>query len=172
MNEPPAFPDTEDGQRDIDENTTAGTNIGEPVRAIDPDSGDTLTYTLDFTSADFFDIDESTGQLRTKADLDFELQSTYYVDVYVHDSKDVDGNLSTSTDASKYVTITVNDVNEPPVVTGDETPEVTENVRRYVGTYFDDDPENSTTSTWTLDGVDKDAFEISDGGVLSFPRDP
>ena len=35
-------------------------------------------------------------------------------------------------------------------------------------TYSADDPENSTTSTWSLDGDDKDAFEISDSGVLSF----
>ena len=37
-----------------------------------------------------------------------------------------------------------------------------------MATYSADDPENSTTSTWTLDGDDKSDFEISDGGVLSF----
>ena len=172
VNEPPAFPDSEDGERDVNENTIAGTNIGDPVRAIDPDYGDTLTYILDSAGAEFFDIDEETGQLKTKADLNFEGTPTYYVYVDVHDGKDDNGSVSTTTDAYIYVTITVNDVNEPPVVTGDEAPEVIENVGLDVETYFADDPENSTTSTWTLDGEDKAAFEIDEFGVLSFLATP
>ena len=70
------------------------------------------------------------------------------------------------------VTITVNDVNEPPVVSGDETPEVAENGSLTVAAYSADDPENSTTSNWSLDGDDKNAFEISNSGVLSFVAIP
>ena len=44
-NEPPQFP-TNTAARDVDENTLAGTDIGEPVAATD-DADDTLTYSLD-----------------------------------------------------------------------------------------------------------------------------
>ena len=133
VNEPPAFSDTEDGQRSVPENTVAGTNIGVPVAAIDPE-GDGLTYILDSSGAESFEIDETTGQLKTKADLDAEGQTTYTFYVDVHDGKDADGNVATTSDAYKQVTITVNDVNEPPVVSGVEAPVVAEKlaVRGYL----------------------------------------
>ncbi len=54
-------------RHDVDENTVAGVNIGEPVAATDPE-GDTLTYSLDAATArTSFDIGSITGQLRTKA---------------------------------------------------------------------------------------------------------
>ncbi len=167
VNEPPAFPNTEDGARSVPENTVAGTDIGVPVAAVDPE-GDGLTYILDSTGAEFFDIVESTGQLKSKADLDAERQTTYIFYVDVHDGKDDNGNVSTTSDAFIQVTITIEDVNEPPVVSGNDTPEVAENGSLVVTAYLADDPENSTTSTWSLDGDDKDDFEISDSGVLSF----
>ena len=168
MNEDPTFPDTEDGERSVNENTPEGRKIGGPVTAIDPDRGDSLTYVLDGSDAAFFDFVESTGQLKTKADLNAEDQATYNLLVDVHDGNDAVGNPSTSTDASMEVTITIVKVNEPPVVSGDDTPEVVENGSLTVGAYSADDPEKSATSTWSLDGDDDSAFEISDGGVLSF----
>ena len=62
--------------RKVAENTEAGENIGAPVRADDADSGQYLTYTLTSTNndAEDFDIDWATGQLKTKAALDFETQ--------------------------------------------------------------------------------------------------
>ena len=66
----------------VPENTPPGVNIGNPVSASDDDDdgednndiefGDTLTYSLSGTDAASFDIDASTGQLITKAPLDFE----------------------------------------------------------------------------------------------------
>ena len=44
-NEPPEFP-SNTAARDVDENTVAGRDIGEPVAATDPED-DTLTYSLD-----------------------------------------------------------------------------------------------------------------------------
>jgi hypothetical protein len=49
--------------REVPENTEAGENIGAPVTAADPDTGDTLTYTLGGADADSFDIGRSTGQI-------------------------------------------------------------------------------------------------------------
>ena len=51
-----------------------GVNIGAPVAATDPED-DTLTYSLDVTSRATFGIDASSGQLRTKAALDYETAS-------------------------------------------------------------------------------------------------
>ena len=72
INEKPAFTVTAPVAFSIAENTSANTNIGSPVAATDPDDGDVLFYSLDTASAAIFDIDTSTGQLKTKADLDKE----------------------------------------------------------------------------------------------------
>ena len=62
--------------REVAENTPAGSAIGDPVVAEDED-GDILTYTLDGDNADVFDIDWATGQIMTKAALDFETGPSY-----------------------------------------------------------------------------------------------
>ena len=69
------------------ENTPAGQNIGDPVSAAD-DDGNSLTYTLGGTDATSFDIDITSGQLQTKASLDFETKDSYSVTVSVSDGKD------------------------------------------------------------------------------------
>ena len=115
----PEFPGTETGTRSVPENTPPGVNIGVPVSAGDGDEGtiefgDTLTYSLSGTDADEFDIDASTGQLITKAPLDFENPRggtgndnvAYEVTVTVKDSS---GGSDTQT-----VTITVTDEDEKP----------------------------------------------------------
>ena len=67
-NSAPAFNDGPSTTREVAENTAADMNIGAPVAARDVDRGDTLTYTLGGTDAAMvsFDIDEDTGQLKTK----------------------------------------------------------------------------------------------------------
>ena len=106
-NEPPEFL-TDTTLRNVDENTVAGEDIGEPVAATDPE-GDTLTYSLDAAGAASFDIVASSGQLQTKAALDFETPATYGVTVTATDTA---GATDTIT-----VTITVNNVDEPGTVT-------------------------------------------------------
>ena len=71
-------------------------NIGDPVAARDVDTGDTLTYTLGGTDDGSFDIDEDTGQLKTMADLNYEVvpaKTSYMVTVTVTDGKDAEGNV-------------------------------------------------------------------------------
>ena len=46
VNEPPEF-DSATATREVPENAEAGENIGDPVTANDPDTGDTQTYTLE-----------------------------------------------------------------------------------------------------------------------------
>ena len=88
------------------EKTEAGINIGAPVSANDPD-GNKLTYSLEGADAKSFGIDAETGQLKTKAELDFEIKSSYVVAVAVSDKKGGDDYIT--------VTITVTDVVEVPV---------------------------------------------------------
>ena len=107
-NEPPIFVESPPATRNVDENTPAGEDIGEPVAATDPDN-DTLTYSLDAPSRASFDIVDTTGQLRTKADLDHEATATYFVTVTAADPA---GATDTIT-----VTIDVNNLDEPGTVT-------------------------------------------------------
>ena len=116
VNEPPAF-DGQTATREVAENTVAGQNIGVPVAATDQDTGDTLTYTLGGTDASAFDIDASTGQLKTKAPLDYETTTSYTVTVSVRDSKDAEGTADTATDNSITVTVNVSDLAEDGTIT-------------------------------------------------------
>ena len=144
------------------ENRAAGEDIGNPVAATD-NNGDALTYALGGTDAASFDIDAATGQLMTLAALDYETKSTYSVTVTARDS----GGLSDSIG----VTVTVTDVDETPVITGDAAPNYAENGTGPVATYSATDPE-SATITWSLEGDDAADFEISSGGELTFKSSP
>ena len=117
VNAPPVFPDqdfsTEGDQsdtasREVAENTEAGRNIGAPVSAIDDDD-DLLIYTLTGLDAEFFQIGRNSGQLETKAPLNFEVKSTYSV---VVTATDPFGAMD-----SIQVTIIVTDEDDPPVIT-------------------------------------------------------
>ncbi len=107
-NQAPTFSSTST-TRSVDENTAAGQNIGDPVTATDGDN-DPLTYSLSGTDANSFDIVSSSGQLQTKASVtyDYETKNSYSVVVGVNDSQ--------GGTASIAVTITLNDVGEPPSI--------------------------------------------------------
>ena len=107
-NTAPTFTDGASTTRTIAENTAANVNIGNAIAATDADN-DTLTYTLGGTDAASLDINSTTGQLRTKATLDYETKSTYIVTVTISDG--------TFTD-SITVTINITDVAETPTETG------------------------------------------------------
>ena len=66
-----------------------GQDIGTAIAATDPDN-DILTYTLGGTDAAAFRIASTTGQLQTKAALDYETKNTYSVTVSVSDGKVVE----------------------------------------------------------------------------------
>ena len=110
-NEDPAF--AGDRVREVPENTPPGEPIGAPVWARDPDR-DNLEYRLAGTDAESFTIDKDTGQLRTRAPLDYEAVSSYDVTVEVTDGKDTHGGDDPEVDDTVDVTINVIDVDEPP----------------------------------------------------------
>ena len=156
-NDPPEFPSTESGTRSVPENTVSNTNIGSPVRATDADN-DKLTYTLEGTDHGSFDIDESSGQLKTKSPLDHEGKESYTVTV-----KASDGNNGVAT---KDVTITITDVNEAPSF-GSETAtrNVPENTaaNEPVGPVVDaKDPDDGDSLAYSLGGTDSASFGIND----------
>ena len=151
-NIPPSFPDQNLGTtgvqteqtREVAENTPAGTNIGAPVVASDPD---VLTYSLDDMGAMSFDINRATGQLITKVALNFEQAPTYQVTVTATDPF---GATVTS-----VVTITVTDVNEAPMVTGDASIDHAESIAES-GRRAGRSPQPSTPAA-TLTQADPDA---------------
>ena len=104
----PSFPATESGERSVAEHTGNGEDIGDAVQATDPDTGDTVRYSLGGPDAASFAIVASSGQLRTKAALDYETTSSYAVTVTATDNH----GLSDTID----VTITVTNVDEEGTV--------------------------------------------------------
>ena len=111
------FRPTETGIRTVPENTSPGTEIGEPFTAVD-DHDHVLTYSLEGADADSFEIDTTTGQLFTKAPLDYEQKKLYSVVVTVHDGENAHGGPNHSNDATLAAIITVTNVDEgaPPSV--------------------------------------------------------
>ena len=164
VNEAPEFPSTETGARTIPENTQADQPIGGPVQANDPDDGDALTYTLSGTDVASFDIDNTTGQLKTKAALDLESKASYSVTVAVRDNKNAAGNSDTADDNTVTVTITVTQENEAPTfATQTNTREIAENTgaRQNIGTPVTaTDEDVNDTITYTLEGTDAASFAI------------
>ena len=100
----------------VAEGTASGAALGSPVTATDADDGDTLTYSLVGTGAAFFEVDETSGQLRTSAALDHESVASHSVTVRVVDD-DAPFHFPFRQflgEAEATVTIDVTDVDEPP----------------------------------------------------------
>ena len=116
VTQPPTFAENARTVRSAPENTPPGVNVGDPIAASDPDD-DTLAYSLNGLDAGHFDIVGNSGQLLTRAPLDYETKSSYKVTVSVHDGKGATGNADSSRDDSILVTILVNDQEEPGIVT-------------------------------------------------------
>ena len=122
VNEKPVFDATPPVEYEIAESTVADTPIGAALTATDPEN-DALTYTLDSGSAATFEIDAN-GQLKTKADLNYEADSSYTVIVQVTDSRDDNGVADTATDAAITVTITVTNEDDPGSITFSSDPPI------------------------------------------------
>ena len=169
INSDPVFPSTEDGRREVAENSVSGTSVGDPVEATDLNA-DLLDYSLSGPDAGLFTIAAQRGQLSvaTNVTLDYEGKRTYRVTVSVSDQLDQFGDLDDVIDDTINVVITLTDVNEAPVVTGDTSPSFSENARTPVATYSAADPERDTL-TWSTNNLD---FWISNRGQLYFAAPP
>ena len=142
--------------RSVAENTAAGTDIGEPV--VSTDTSGAVTYTLGGRDAASFDIVASTGQLQTKAALDYENKSSYKVTVTVADSA---GALATT------VTIQVTNVFEllSTLLGPDRVSAYPENDAIRVASYAAASPGDRDDITWSVSGADSAQFSIEDGAL-------
>ena len=159
--EPPVFPTDGNYDRSISESLRAGSNVGAPVTASDGNN-DRLTYSI--AASDEFEIVESTGQLRTKVELDHEGREQYSVTVTATDPSGLTDTVS--------VTITVEDLNETPVVSGESSLELEEGTGTGItlAAYTSTDPDREGIDL-NLSGTDSEDF-ILGGGVLTFNEVP
>ena len=96
----PHFLDSSYNPRSIAERTEAGENVGLPITAFahgDESDTDSITYSLSGDDVDSFDFNSETGQLITKAELDYETKDTYSVVVTASDG-----------DLERSITVTIN----------------------------------------------------------------
>ena len=109
-NKAPVFDEGVSATREVAENSPAGTNVGTPLTATDPD-GNTLTYSLSGDDAASFGIDAATGELTTVSGVtyDYETKSTYAVTVT--------GEESDSLSASIAVTVSLTTPSPAPETT-------------------------------------------------------
>ena len=179
VNSAPAFPSTEDGRREVAENSVGGMIVGDPVVANDFNS-DLLTYSLSGTDADLFSIDSDTGQLRTKDVLDYDPEGTneYTVTVNVHDGFNANYSPSTALDDTLEVTITVTRVapwqpsppspppSPPTALTFNDGDSASRSVEGYVLSGADVGDPVATSHvdnldiTYSLSGTDADLFTV------------
>ena len=141
------------------------------MAATHADGVGTLVYSLDANGASNFDVDSSTGQLKTKTVFDYEIDGTSYtLTVSASDGMDSYSNADTAVDSSITVTITVTDINEKPQFSDDaaDTQTVAEDVAvgDPVGSpYTATDPENDVL-TYSLGGADASLFQVGTDGQL------
>ncbi|MEC7250504.1 MAG: cadherin domain-containing protein, partial [Pseudomonadota bacterium] len=146
---------------EVDENQTDVVTVG----ASDAD-GDQLSFSLSGDDASAFNID-SDGVLTFTTAPDFETKSSYSITVEVSDGSET---------VSQAVSIEILDVaeeqtNRAPAISGlDATVEVNENQSRLLT--LDASDADGDTLSYTLEGVDADAFEVSEDGVISFVNAP
>ena len=142
--------------RSFPENTPPGRNIGAPVTAADSDGG-VLTYSLEGADASSFAIDESNGQLKTRAGVvyDYETRSSYSVTVRATDPTLASGAI--------LVAISVIDVPEAPVFpVSSTTRSFPENTPpgRGIGAPVVATDDDGDALTYTLEGTDASSFAI------------
>ena len=162
LNTAPVFSDSEGNPitevgRSVVENTAAGENVGAPVTATDVDM-DIPTYTLGGEDAASFDIDSMTGQLMTKAPLDFEAEPEHTLTVMATDPSGASAMIS--------VTVNVTNVEEPGTVTLDpERPVVGEMITANL-----DDPDGDVTGDmwqWAKRSMDMTTWDDIPGATAA-----
>ena len=147
--------------RRVPENTEAGKPIGTPVSAMDDDE-ELLIYTLDGADASSFGISRNTGQLMTKASLNYEARNSYSVVVTATDPSGAADSIQ--------VTINVTDVRDPVHITGVRSVRYPENGTAPVASFTAFD-EGEHIIRWSVSGRDDDLFTIDDG-MLAFREPP
>ncbi len=160
INRAPSFAEGTNTTRTLAANAGADVSIGSPVVASD-DNKDALTYQLAGTDAALFDIDNNTGQIKTKTEQNYNRRS-YTVTVIVSD-----GRLITEIIVIIQVSTTtvVAPTNNAPIFT--DGTHITRTVAENTTSGVDiGDPITATDAdnhflTYTLTGTDAPSFDIN-----------
>jgi hypothetical protein len=139
----------------IAENSPASSVVGA-LSAVDPDAGDTATFTLTNDAGGLFAI--SGGNLVTTGPLDFEQAASHQVAVRATDA----GGLTHDT----TFTIATTDVNEAPTAISGSTVAATSVVGTVIGALSGVDPDAGDTATFTLLDNDGGLFAVSGGNLV------
>lgn len=138
------------------------------IAASDPDASSTLSYAISGTDSSKFSINASSGAVAFLSPPNFEsptdngLDNTYNFTVTVSD-----GSLS----SSQSIAVAVGNVNEAPSFSIASAQSYVENSGATISVAAND-PDASSSLTYTLSGTDASKFTISSSGVLSFSSAP
>ncbi|MDC0919597.1 Ig-like domain-containing protein [Gammaproteobacteria bacterium] len=138
------------------------------IAASDSDASSTLSYTISGTDSSKFSINASSGAVAFLSPPNFEsptdngLDNTYNFTVTVSD-----GSLS----SSQSIAVAVGNVNEAPSFSIASAQSYVENSGATISVAAND-PDASSSLTYTLSGTDASKFTISSSGVLSFSSAP
>ena len=158
-NNPPVFSEGTNATRSVSASASVGTLIGAPVTATDADSGDTLTYSLEGRDAALFDINDTSGQLLTKAGITLIVDETYTLTVAADDGSDI-----------ARISVTINATaappNNPPVFTEGASAARTVSASAPAGTSIGapltaTDADAGATLTYSIEGADAASFGIN-----------
>ena len=137
----------------------------------DPEGGTVTRWTVGGRDGGGFTISQQ-GVLTFRSLPDYERPADSGGDnIYELQVRPYDGRYYGSFD----VTVTVNDVNEPPAITTTGSSATmlrqNENATSRLYTYRATDPEGADTVAWSVGGEDKDFFTIDERGQFSFKED-
>ena len=154
-NDPPVFPSAS-AVLAVDENSLAGTSVGQSAVTATDQDGDGITYSLSGDSA--FEVAPSSGVIRVAAgaSLNYEGKPRYTLILTANDGNDGKDSIA--------VTVTLNDLNEPPAFAEGA---VTLRVAEDVGVGGDvgspvtaTDPDGGDSLTYSLTGQNEGGFTI------------
>ena len=120
------------------EDAAVGTTVGFTARATDPETADTVSYSLDDSAGGRFAVDPLTGVVKVAGALDHEAAASHVIVVRATSS---DASFSTAA-----VTILVGDVNELPTLTAIPDQAITEDGTTGPLTFTIGDPETAPGS--------------------------
>ena len=149
-NDAPAFQGTPFSVA-INENVPYRSTVVQ-ITATDPDSSDTLNYTLSGTNSSYFQISSATGLILTARELDYEDVNYFFLTVSVSDGK---------TTVTQPLTVTITDTNDLPMfLNAPYSVQINENVI-YSSIIWANatDPDNDTLR-FTLSGSRSSQFTI------------
>ena len=142
--------------------------------AADPEEAEVTWKDLSGLDRSKFELtdgtDPCTRELGFKEPPDFDARADSNRDNRYQVTLNTSDKASAGKSGSLAVTVTLTDVDEPPVITGPPSVDFDENATGTVATYSADDPEGGTVAL-QLSGSDRDDFSFT-SGVLRFDSTP